>query len=145
MGAYVRMVRTYARCVRTQVEGVVCRGREFAMDVILSELRKEGVDIDMRMLAYYINDIRQRHGPLYNQIAVNVNPEEFRNVFEIMNMTNFGRAMAYLTLVYIMDAPEELKREAVRLVAGPLRGFNLDAWRIREEGWFHGIWRRIFG
>ena len=118
--------------------------KELAMDVILDELRKGGVNIDMHTLTYYINDLRERHGSLYDQIAVNVNSGEFRNVFELMNVTNFGRAMAYLAFVDTVDAPEELKREAVRFVTEPLRGFNVNAWRI-GEGWFHGIWRRIFG
>ena len=111
-------------CVRTHEHFV----KELAMDVILDELRKGGVNIDMNMLTYYINDLRERHGSLYDQIAVNVNSGEFRNVLELMNVTNFGRAMAYLVFVDTVDAPEELKREAVRFVTEPLRGFNVN-WR----------------
>jgi hypothetical protein len=77
------------------------------MDMILSELR-EG-DIDMRMLAYHINGLRERHEDIYNQMAVNVNPQEMGVVFGVMNVTNFGRAMANLTLIYEMNVPEELK------------------------------------
>ena len=67
--------------------------------------------------------MRERHGSLYDQIAVNVNSVEFRNVFELTNVTNFGRAMAYLAFVDTVDAPEELKREAVRFYDGTFKGF----------------------
>ena len=36
--------------------------------------------------------------------------------------------MAYLTLVYLMNIPEDAKREAVRLVAAILRG----TWTLQE-------------
>ena len=39
-------------------------------------------------------------------------PEELLGVFAEMNVNSFGRAM-----VYLMNIPEDVKREAVRLVA----------------------------
>jgi hypothetical protein len=42
-------------------------------------------------------------------------------VFGIMNVTNFGRAVAYFALVHVMDIPEETKRAAVRLTVGLLK------------------------
>ena len=42
-----------------------------------------------------------------------------------MNVNSFGRAMAYLTLVYLMTIPEDVKREAVRLVAPVLRNVGV--------------------
>jgi hypothetical protein len=114
------------------------------MDVILSELRSEGVNsINMDTLEYYINDIRGRHGSLYNEMAAVVDPGGFRVIFESMNVTSFGRAMAYLAFVHTVDAPEELKREAVRLVAGPLRGIDVSAWLISDRG-FRAMWRHLF-
>ena len=113
------------------------------MDVILSELRTAGVNIDMNTLVYYMNEIRQRNRPLYDEMAVRVNPEEFCNIFESMNVTNFGRAMAYLALVHTVNASEELKRKAVRLVAEPLRSFDANTWWARDR-WFYMILKRIY-
>ena len=123
--------------VRMFVEG------GFTMDVILSELRAADVNISMEMLTYYINDILRRHGPLYDEMAVRVNPVEFRKVLESMNVANFGRAMAYLALVHTVNASEELKREAVRLVAEPLRSFDANTWWARDR-WFYMILKRIY-
>ena len=54
-----------------------------------------------------------------------------------MNVNNLGRAMAYLTLVYRMNIPEDARREAVRLTAGVLRGIGvvreISTARVEEE------------
>jgi hypothetical protein len=114
------------------------------MDVILSELIAAGVtSINICTLTYYINEILERHGPMYNEMAAIVNPEGFRIIFESMNVTNFGRAMAYLAFVHTVNASEELKREAVRLVAEPLRSIDVNAWWIRDRV-FRSVWKRIF-
>jgi hypothetical protein len=110
---------------------------------LLSELRTAGVNIDMNTLVYYMNEIRQLNRPLYDEMAVRVNPREFRNIFESMNVTNFGRAMAYLALVHTVNASEELKRKAVRLVAEPLRSFDANTWWARDR-WFYMILKRIY-
>jgi hypothetical protein len=94
------------------------------MEVILNELQKNGVDIDMRTLSHHINCLLERHEALYNQMILNVNRNEIHIVFNTINVTNFGRAMAYLTLVYLIHASEDTRRRAVRLVAAPLKRFD---------------------
>ena len=77
-------------------------------------------------------------------MAERLSPEELVSVFAKMNVNSFGRAMAYLTLVYLMNIPEDAKRKAVRLVATVLR--DVDVTRV-EESFFQrmlsGI-RRMF-
>jgi hypothetical protein len=103
------------------------------MEVILNELQKNGVDIDMRTLSYYVNYLLERHEAMYNQMILNVNPNEIHVVFNMINVTNFGRAMTYLTLVYLMHASEDTTRRAVRLVAAPLKSFDLRPFWIVES------------
>jgi hypothetical protein len=114
------------------------------MEVILDEFQTRGVDIDMRTLSHTINDLLERYEALYNQMVVNVNPNEMHVVFNTINVTNFGHAMAYLTLVYFMHAFEDSTRMAVCLVAAPLRSFNLSAYRIEEESIFRRMISRIW-
>jgi hypothetical protein len=64
-------------------------------------------------------------------------------VFDAINVTNFGRAIAYLTLVYLMHNSEDTTRRAVRLVTAPLRSFDLSAFRI-EESFFRRVVSRIW-
>jgi hypothetical protein len=78
------------------------------MEVILDELRENGIDIDMKTLSHHVNYLLRRHEAVYNQVVVNVNPNEMHTVFNAINVTNFGRAMAYLTFIYMMHASEDI-------------------------------------
>jgi hypothetical protein len=113
------------------------------VEVILNELQKNGVDIDMRTLSHHINCLLERHEELYNQMILNVNPNEIHVVFNTINATNFGRAMAYLKLVYLIPPSEDTTRTAVRLVAAPLKSFDLRTFWI-EESFFHRVISRIW-
>ena len=93
--------------------------------------------MDMAILLQQIHYVLDRHGKLYGEMVERLGPKELLSVFAEMNVNSFGRAMAYLTLVYLMDIPEDVKREAVCLVAPVLR--NVDVTRV-EEGFF----RRMF-
>ena len=104
----------------------------------MGELRKNNVDMDMAILSQRINYVLAHHGKLYDEMAERLGPKELLNVFAEMNVNSFGRAMAYLTLVYLMDIPEDVKREAVRLVAPVLR--NIGVARVEGGGGF----RRMF-
>ena len=57
-----------------------------------------------------------------------------------MNVNSFGRAMAYLTLIYLIDIPENVRCEAVRLVVPVLR--NVDVTRV-EKGFFQRMFSWI--
>jgi hypothetical protein len=103
------------------------------MEVIIDELQTQGVDIDTRILSHHVNYLLQRHEATYNQMVVNGNPNEMHVVFNAINETNFGHAIAYLTLVYLMHASEDTTRRAIRLVAAPLRSFYLSVFQIEES------------
>jgi hypothetical protein len=114
------------------------------MEVILDELRENGVDIAMRTLSHQINYLLEDHEATYNQMVVNVNPNEMHVVFNTINVTNFGRAMAYLTLVYLMQSSEDTTRRALRLVAASLKSFDLRVYRIEEETFSRRMISRIW-
>jgi hypothetical protein len=65
------------------------------MEVILVELRKNYVDIDMRTLSHHVKYLPERHRALCNQVTLNVNPEEMYVVFNTLNVTNFGTCGIY--------------------------------------------------
>ena len=103
----------------------------------MDELRKNNVDIDMAILLHQINYVLDGHEKLYGEMAERLGPSELSSVFTEMQVNSFGRAMSYLTLFYLMNIPEDVKREAVRLVAFVLK--YVDFTRV-EEGFF----RRMF-
>ena len=107
------------------------------MEVIADELRKNGVGVDVQILSSRIKYVLTHHGQLYDEMGERLNSDGLLNVFGEMNVNSSGRAMAYLTLVYLMDIPEDVKREAVCLVAPVLRDVGITR---AEEGFF----RRMF-
>ena len=66
------------------------------MEVIVDELRKNNVDIDVAILSQQVNYVLDRHEKLYGEMAERLSPEELVSVFAEMNVNSFGRAMAYL-------------------------------------------------
>ena len=107
------------------------------MEVIADELWKNNVNIDKKILTDHINDVLDRHKELYDEMVVRLRPDELSDIFLKMNVNNRGRAMAYLTLVYRMNIPEDARREAVRSTAGVLRetgvAREIGVARVEEE------------
>ena len=92
------------------------------MEVIVDELQKKGIRIDMMQLNIHINEILGRYKGVYNDVVNRLNPEQLTDVFHEMSINNIGRVMAYLTLVYCMNmGREEDVRKAVRLVVSSLK------------------------
>ena len=63
------------------------------MEVIVDELRKNNVDVDVPILSQHINYVLARHGKLYDEMAERLGPEELLSVFVEMNVNSVGRAM----------------------------------------------------
>ena len=103
------------------------------MEVILDKLRKNNVDIDMKTLFCHISYFLKQHETSYNQMAARINPDEISIVFAETEVNNFGRAMAYLTLVYVLEIPENAMREAVRLVTTVLKDMDLTVFGVEES------------
>ena len=70
-----------------------------AMGIIVDELKKNDVNIDITILSGYIQYILNSHEGLYNDIVSKLNSEELQNVFNEMDVINVGRALAYLFTV----------------------------------------------
>ena len=112
------------------------------MEVIADELKKNGVNVDT--LSEHIQYILGNYRDCFNESVERLTREELiLDVFQEMNVNNFGRAMSYLTLVYRMShiIKEDTVRQAVRLAAPVIRnvgrvegGFirNLCSWGVQR-------------
>lgn len=100
------------------------------MDVILDELQNGGIDIDMKTLSYHINHSLEEYKTLYEQMAIRVDADSFHEIFHGINVNSFGRAMAYLTLIYSSNIAEDKMREAVNLVVTVLKDMDLTAFKV---------------
>ena len=78
------------------------------------------IDIDKDMLSFYISKCLDEHEELYGAIIIQIDADNLPNslcaIYAEMATNNFGRIMAYLTLVYKFadSLDEETMREAVR-------------------------------
>ena len=74
------------------------------MEVIVDELKKNDVNIDVETLSEHIQYILGNYRDCFNESVERLTREELLlDVFQEMNVNNLGRAMSYLTLVYRMS------------------------------------------
>ena len=113
------------------------------MEVIVDELKKNGIRIDIETLSEHIEYILGNYRDSYNDAVDRLNSEELiLDVFHEMNVNSLGRAMAYLTLVYRTShiSKEDTTRRAVCLIvclknAGRVEGGfirSLCAWGVQR-------------
>ena len=114
------------------------------MEVIANELHMNGIYIDTETLSDYIEYIRTQYKDTYHDAVKHFTHEQtLLNVFHQMDVNNFGRAIAYLTLAYHMSylVHEDTVREATRLTVPILRNtarventfiWNLCSWGMNK-------------
>ena len=119
------------------------------MEVIVDELRKNNVNIDVETLSEHIQYILNNYRDCYNGSVERLTREELLlDVFHEMNVNSLGRTMAYLTLVYRMShiIKEDTVRQAVRLATPLIRNVGrVEGSFIRElcswgRSWVLNLW-----
>ena len=122
------------------------------MEVIVDELRKNNVNIDVETLSEHIQYILDNYRDCYNDSVERLTREELLlDVFHEMNVNSLGRTMAYLTLVYRMRhiIKEDTVRQAVRLAAPLIRNVGrVEGSFIRElcswgRSWVLNLWDKV--
>ena len=99
------------------------------MEVIVDELQKNGIRIDMTLLNIHVNRILGMYKAIYDEATSRLKVDQLVDVFHENSFNTVARVMAYLTLIRCMNLPkEEDVRKAVRLVVPSLRNI------IRVDG-----------
>ena len=99
------------------------------MEVIVDELQKNGIRIDMTLLNIHINRILCVYKAMYDEATSRLKTDQLVDVFHENCFNTVGRVMGYLTLVRCMNLPrEEDVRKPVRLVVPSLKNI------IRVDG-----------
>ena len=119
------------------------------MEVIVDELKKNNVNVDVETLTEHIQYILNSYRDCYNDSVERLTREEMvLGVFHKMNVNNLGRTMAYLTLVYRLShiIKEDTVRQAIRLAAPLIRNVGrVEGGFIRElcswgRSWVLNLW-----
>ena len=103
------------------------------MEIILDELKNNGIDLNMRTLSHHMIYLIGQHGEWYQEVVARLNPDEIFQVFDMMEIGNFGCAMTFLTLVYVRKGSEDQIRSSVCLVALVLKKLDLAPFRIERS------------
>ena len=100
------------------------------MEVIVDELQKNGIRIDMTLLNTHVNRILGMYKAMYDEATSRLKAvDQLINVFHENCFNTVPRVMAYLTLIRCMNLPkEEDVRKAVRLAVPSLKNI------IRVDG-----------
>ena len=99
------------------------------MEVIVDELQKNGIRIDMTLLNIHVNRILCVYKTMYDEATSRLKADQLVDVFHENCFNTVARVMAYLTLVRCMNLPkEEDVRKAIRLVVPSLKNI------IRADG-----------
>ena len=87
------------------------------MEVIVGELQKNGIRIDMTLLNIHVNRILCAYKTMYDEATSRLKADQLVDVFHENCFNTVARVMGYLTLIRCMNLPkEEDVRKLVRLV-----------------------------
>ena len=74
---------------------------------------------------------------MFQNMAMTITPTpcNLAAIFYEVNVTNFGRGVSYLTMVYMLKdrCPQEVTRDAVRLVAAAFNNLNFPVFKIKKN------------
>ena len=100
------------------------------MEVIVDELQKNGIRIDMTLLNIQVNRILGMYKAMYDEATSRLKAvDQLVDVFHENCFHTVARVMAYITLIRCMNLPkEEDVRKAVRVVVPSLKNI------IRADG-----------
>ena len=92
------------------------------MEVIVDELQKNGIRIDMTLSNIHVNRILGMYKAMYDEATSRLKADQLVDVFHENCFHTVARVMAYLTLIRCMNLPkEEDVRKLVRLVVPSLK------------------------
>ena len=92
------------------------------MEVIVDELQKNGIRIDMTLLNIHVNRILGMYKAIYDEATSRLKADQLIDVFHENCFNTVARVMAYLTLVRCMNlSREEDVRKVVRVVVPSLK------------------------
>ena len=95
------------------------------MEVIVDELQKNDVRIDVTLLNIHVNRILVIYKAMYDEATSRLKSNQLIDVFHENCFNTVGRVMAYLTLVRCMNLlREEDVRKVVRLVVPSLKNIT---------------------
>ena len=90
------------------------------MEVIVDELQKNGIRIDMTLLNIHVNRILCVYKAMYDEATSRLKADQLVDVFHENCFNTVARVMAYITLVRCMNLPKEEDVRKAHSISGAL-------------------------
>ncbi len=103
------------------------------MDLMVDELRENGIDIDKATLSYFINKTYHTYYNVYSSVLGKLSYEDLFVVWDKTHPETFGHVMAFLTTVHFQTLTDEQRRDVVQITVPILRNVNLAEYRRERE------------
>ncbi len=103
------------------------------MDLMVDELRENGIDIDKATLSYFINKTYHTYYNVYSSVLGKLSYEDLFVVWDKTHPETFGHVMAFLTTVHFQTLTDEQRRGVVQITVPILRNINLAEYRRERE------------
>ena len=103
------------------------------MDLMVDELRENGIDIDKATLSYFINKTYHTYYNVYSSVLGKLSYEDLFVVWDKTHPETFGHVMAFLTTVHFQTLTDEQRRDVVQITVPILRNINLAEYRRERE------------
>ena len=91
------------------------------IEIIYDELKRNKIHIDKHALSFHINRVLNQNKDIYSQIHI----LDIEQLYREINITNFGRTIAYLACVYLQSEDEETVRRNIRRCVEELKSFDI--------------------
>ena len=104
---------------------------KMAEELIWSILRENNVELSKNTLNFYLKKILEDHKDMYNSMSARIGRnnvlKNLVSIYQELEPSNFGRIMAYLTMVSKMSdyCDTETVRKAVEITVVDLKRFDL--------------------
>ena len=99
------------------------------IEIIYDELKRNQIHFDKHDLSFHINRILNQNKDIYSQIDI----LDIEQLYREINITNFGRTIAYLAYVYLQSEDEETVRRNIGRCVEELRSFDIPNLKQRNQ------------
>jgi hypothetical protein len=109
-----------------------------AEGLIMAVLRENNIELSENTFRFHLKVLLEKHGGLFESMIARIGRENVLEnlcvIYHEIEPSNFGRIMAYLTLVFKVSdfCDAEIVQEAVRICVWELRQVDIASFEIKQ-------------
>ena len=110
-----------------------------AEGLIMAVLRENNIELNENTFRFHLKVLLEKHGGLFESMIARIGRENVLEnlcvIYQELELSNFGRIMAYLTLVFkVSDFCEpKIVQEAVKICVWELKQVDIASFGIKQS------------